>query len=188
MATIKTTAKRNPITGDPVPVPAYARGRQTNFAGTDRKREPLTSGPGSGPAPAPVSKREARKSARALNKTLNEGIKKEGRVKQYYTGVPVQGKTRLERQMEKYGVEPVTNSKYSPREQRERNRTRLKLAKDKERAAKPTPVRDKIGDKLDKVLGRGKYDRGSMRKKIIGGGTRKFKTDDSCKGPKSWMD
>jgi len=44
MATIKTTAKRNPITGDEVSVPAYARGRQTNFAGTDRKRTPDSDG------------------------------------------------------------------------------------------------------------------------------------------------
>jgi hypothetical protein len=44
MATIKTTAKRNPITGDPSPLPAYARGSQTNFAGTDRKRTPGSDG------------------------------------------------------------------------------------------------------------------------------------------------
>jgi len=46
MATIRTTAKTNPITGDPKanPLPAYARGRQTNFAGADRKRTPDSEG------------------------------------------------------------------------------------------------------------------------------------------------
>ena len=41
---MRTTAKRNPITGEPVPAPAYARGTSKNFAGTDRKRESMSDG------------------------------------------------------------------------------------------------------------------------------------------------
>ena len=139
----KLSKKFNP------PVPAYAQGKSTNFAGYDRKRESVIP--------------ETKGTGKAVSTVRGAGN---------VTPNKVEKKSRLERQMEKYGVEPVTNSKYSPREQRERNRTRLNLAKDKERAAKPTPVRDKIGDKVDRVLGKGKYDRGSMGKNMSLGGNR----------------
>ena len=167
MATIKTTAKRNPITGDPIPAPSYTKGRGSNFAGTDRKREPVipqakstgTTGVGTVRGAGNVKKQNTTNSAASSGK---------------------ERKTRLERQMEVYGVEPVTNSKYSPREQRQRNRTRLKLAKDKARAAKPTPGMDKVRDKMNQVLGRGKYDRGSMGKNMsLGGNRSKLNIDKS---------
>jgi hypothetical protein len=192
MATIKTTAKRNPITGDSVSgTPAYAKGRQTNFAGTDRKREPLTSGPGKGTTP--VSKREARQSARALNKNLNEGIKKEGKTKQYYTGVPVAGKTRLESRMEKYGVESTPVKGRSASMQKKIDRNKIKMAKDRikgekrqERNANPT----KFDTFVMKTLGKGKYDRGNMKRNVVeeGEGGLGYKSKQSkppsCRGPK----
>lgn len=59
--------------GDPIPVPAYAQGRSTNFAGTDRKREPEY---------IQVNTRErlgAEKQAdKDLNKSLNAGIPTKG--------------------------------------------------------------------------------------------------------------
>jgi hypothetical protein len=141
MATIKTTSRTNPITG--------------TATDNNPRRE------------ARQEKRQVRRDTRALNKTLDEGIKKQGRVKQYYQGVPstpgvpAERKSRLERKMEKYGVEPASSNNSASR-QKEINKTRLKLAKNKERAAKPTPGMDKVRDKVNKVLGRGKYDRGSM--------------------------
>jgi hypothetical protein len=162
MATMKTTSKTNPITG----------------MSTDNnpRRE------------ARQEKRQVRKDSKSLNKTLDEGIKKQDSVKQYYKGVPADRKSRLERKMDKYGVEPASSNNSASR-QKEINKTRVKLAKDKERAAMPTPGRDKVRDKVNKVLGRGVYDRGSMGKqKMIGGKKQKIKMDDSCKGPKAWMD
>jgi len=140
MATMKTTAKTNPITG-------------MSTDNNPRKE-------------ARQERREVKRDTRALNKTLNEGIKKQDRVKQYYQGVPstpgvpTERKSRLERKMDKYGVEPAS-SKNSPSQQRVINKARLNLAKDKERASIPTPGMDKVRDKVNKVLGRGKYDRGS---------------------------
>lgn len=140
---MKTTAKTNPITG--------------MSSDNNPRRE------------ARQEKRQVRRDARALNKNLNEGIKKEGGVKQYYEGVPSEKKSRLERKMEKYGVEPAS-SKLSASQQKEYNKNRVKLAKQRERAAKPTPGRDKINDKINKVLGKGKYDGG--RKNMDMGGNR----------------
>jgi hypothetical protein len=141
MATIKTTSKTNPITG-------------MSTDNNPRKE-------------ARQERREVKRDTRALNKTLDEGIKKQGRVKQYYQGVPstpgvpAERKSRLERQMEEYSVKPANPKNYSPREQKDRNKTQLKLAKARERASIPTPGMDKVRDKVNKVLGRGKYDRGS---------------------------
>jgi hypothetical protein len=152
MATIKTTSKTNPITG-------------MSTDNNPRKE-------------ARQERREVKRDTRALNKTLDEGIKKQGRVKQYYQGVPstpgvpAERKSRLERQMEEYSVKPANPKNYSPREQRERNKTQLKLAKARERASIPTPGMDKVRDKVNKVLGRGKYDRGSMGKNMSTGGNR----------------
>lgn len=155
---MKTTAKTNPLTG----------------MATDNNPRRA----------ARQEKRQVRRDERALNKNLNEGIKKEGRVKQYYKGVPAEGKTRLERKMEKYGVEPAS-SKLSASQQKEYNKNRVKLAKQRERAAKPTPGRDKINDKINKVLGKGKYDRGSMKRNVVGegggGNPNAGKKDASCK-------
>ena len=145
MATIKTTSKTNPITG---------------MATDNNPRKE-----------ARQEKREVRRETRALNKSLDEGIKKQGGVKQYYEGVPVEKKSRLERQMDKYGVEPASGNN-SPSYQKTINKTRLKLAKSNARAEKPTPGMDKVRDKVNKVLGRGKYDRGSMGKNMSTGGNR----------------
>lgn len=150
MAITKTTAKTNPITG--------------MSSDKNPRRE------------ARQEKREVRREAKELNRNLNEGIKKEGGVKQYYKGVPGEGKTRLERKMDKYGVEPAS-SKLSPSQQKEFNKNRVKLAKEKERAATPTPGRDKVKDKVNKVLGRGKYDRGSKKNMDMGGNKSKVCVD-----------
>lgn len=164
MATMKTTAKINPITGIP-------------SNGNPRKE-------------ARQEKRQVRREERTLNKNLNEGIKKSGDTKIYYKGVPVENKTRLERKMEKYGVEP-TSSKLSASQQKEINKNKVKLAKDKikaekrqERNANPT----KFDTFVMKTLGKGKYDKGSMRKTIVpegeGGKPNKKTMDASCKKPK----
>lgn len=65
MATIKTTSKTNPITG-------------MSTDNNPRKE-------------ARQERRQVKKDTRALNKTLDEGVKKQGRgPKQYYKGVPVE--------------------------------------------------------------------------------------------------
>lgn len=68
--------KTNPITGEPMPEQIA---RLSSMSGYDRKREPLTSGPGRGTAP--VSKKEIRQGARvakkadkAYMKSLDAGI------------------------------------------------------------------------------------------------------------------
>jgi hypothetical protein len=163
MATMKTTAKTNPITG----------------MATDNnpRRE------------ARQEKRQVRRDTRALNKNLNEGIKKEGNVKQYYTGVPVQGKTRLESRMEKYGIEPTAPVKgRSASMQKKIDRNKIKMAKDRikgekrqERNANPT----KFDTFVMKTLGKGKYDKGSMKKRVVGEGSggdpNASPKDASCK-------
>lgn len=147
---MKTTAKTNPITGMP--------------SDNNPRRE------------ARQEKRQVKRDERVLNKNLNEGIKKEGGVKQYYKGVPGEQKSRLERKMEKYGVEPAS-SKLSASQQKEYNKNRVKLAKERERAAKPTPGMDKVKDKVNKVLGRGKYDRGGKKNMDMGGNKSKVCVD-----------
>lgn len=172
MATIKTTAKRNPITGDPVPSPAYTKGKQSNFAGTDRKREPLTSGPGRGTtAPSPQSGGTIRGQVKTSKTNSSKNA----------------SKSRLERKMNKYGVEPAS-SKLSASQQKQFNKNRVKLAKEKlkaekrqERIANPT----KFDTFVMKTLHKGKYDRGSMDKFIVGEGSggdpNAVKKDPSCK-------
>jgi hypothetical protein len=140
--------------GDPVPAPAYTKGRSSNFAGTDRKREPVvpeTTSPGAGTVQGPAP------------------IKKENT-----SETPTQRKTRLQSQMEKYGVE-AASSKLSASQQKEYNKNRVKLAKERikeearqERNANPT----KFDTFVMKTLGRGKYDKGSMRKNMDMGGNR----------------
>ena len=178
MAKMYTTSKTNPITGDPVNNSSYP-------GSTGSKRE--------------QRKNAAGKLTASQNKALNKGVEKQGQpLKQYYKGTPVakatatakvESKSRLERKMEKYGVEPAS-SKLSPSQQKEFNKNRVKLAKERERAAKPTPGRDKINDKVNKVLGRGKYDKGGKKGKVIesgkGGRAKCGKMDDSCKKPAAW--
>jgi hypothetical protein len=69
MATMKTTAKTNPITGDP-----------TYPGSTGSKRE--------------QRKNAAGKLTRRQNKALSQGVEKQGRgLKQYYKGIPVEETT-----------------------------------------------------------------------------------------------
>ncbi len=163
---MKTTAKTNPITG----------------MATDNnpRRE------------ARQEKRQVRRDTRALNKSLNEGVNKQGKAKQYYTEVPVKGKTRLESKMEKYGVEPAS-SKLSPSQQKQFNKNRVKLAKQKEKGEK-RQERNANPTKFDtfvmKTLGKGKYDRGNMKRNVVeeGQGGLGYKSKQSkppsCRGPK----
>ena len=149
--------KTNPITGEPMPESIT---RLSSMSGYDRKREPATSGPGRGTTPpAPQSGGTIR-----------------GRVKTSKTSPQVASKSRLERKMEKYGVEPAS-SRLSPAQQKQFNKTRVKLAKQKERAAKPTPGRDKVNDKINKVLGKGKYDGGGRKNMDMGGNRSKLCVD-----------
>lgn len=162
MATMKTTAKTNPITG----------------MATDNnpRRE------------ARQEKRQVRRDTRALNKNLNEGIKKEGRVKQYYKGVPSEKKSMLERRMDKYGVESTPVKGRSESMQKKIDRNKIKMAKDRikgekrqERNANPT----KFDTFVMKTLGKGKYDKGSMKKRVVGEGSggdpNASPKDASCK-------
>jgi hypothetical protein len=136
-----------------------------------------TSDPGKGTVP--VSRKQVRRSSRDLNKNLNEGIEKQGKVKQYYTQTPVQGKTRLESKMEKYGVEPAS-SKLSPSQQKEFNKNRVKLAQQKEKAEK-RQERNANPTKFDtfvmKTLGTGKYDKGGKKNMDMGGNRSKVCVD-----------
>ena len=161
MATVKTTSKTNPITGDP----SKKAARQ--------------------------AARTERKDTRALNKSLNEGITKQGDAKIYYKGVPVEKKSMLDGRMEKYGVTPTSSKGRSQSLQNKINRNQIKLAKNrvkaqerKERNANPT----KFDTFVAKTLGTGKYDRGSMKKTIVGNGNggspNPGKMDKSCKKPK----
>jgi hypothetical protein len=74
MATIRTTAKRNPITGNPAP--AYTKGKQSNFAGTDRKREPEY---------MQVNTRDRMNAEKQANKDLNKSLN---------AGIPTKGQMR----------------------------------------------------------------------------------------------
>ena len=130
MAKIKTTAKRNPITGDEVLVPAYARGRQTNFAGTDRKRESVSQqGFDSG------MKKSDKADEKALMKDLN------------------------------------TWSRGKAKEMRKEDRVKSRESRKYTRKT-TTPGKDKLNDTVNKVLGRGKYDRGNMGKNMSLGGNK----------------
>ena len=72
MAKMYTTSKTNPITGDPV--------NNSSLPGsTGSKRE--------------ERKNAAGKLTRGQNKALNQGVEKQGRVKQYYKGTPVEEAT-----------------------------------------------------------------------------------------------
>ena len=116
MATMKTTAKRNPITGEPVPAPAYARGKSKNFAGTDRKREPLPLGTvNDSPFPGSTgSKREQRKNAantltNRQNRAINNGIDPEtGKIKR--KGIPTTGEMRREERQKNRGFKDSSTS------------------------------------------------------------------------------
>jgi hypothetical protein len=179
--------------GDPIPAPAYTKGKSSNFAGTDRKREPvIPETKGTGKAVSTVRGAGNVTPAKVENKSrlerqmgkygvepasgnnspsLQKKIDKRNLASAKKDERKGDSKSRLERQMDKYGVEPAS-SKNSPSQQRVINKAKLNLAKDKERASIPTPGMDKVRDKVNKVLGRGKYDRGSMDKNMSTGGNR----------------
>jgi hypothetical protein len=134
MATIKTTAKRNPITGDTV--------NNSSFPGSTG------------------SKREQRKNAagtltRRQNNAINQGVgKQNGEIQ--YTGIPTKGEMRREERRQ------VRASKKADKPYREMRKEGIY----------------KVADKVDRFLGIGKYDRGSMKKNMDMGGNRsKVKVD-----------
>jgi len=134
MATIKTTAKRNPITGDAV--------NNSSFPGSTG------------------SKREQRKNAagtltRRQNNAINQGVDKQtGEIQ--YKGIPTKGEMRREERQQ------VRASKKADKPYREMRKEGVY----------------KVADKVDRLLGRGKYDRGSMKKNMDMGGNRsKVKVD-----------
>jgi len=90
MATMKTTAKRNPITG--YPAPAYTKGKQSNFAGTDRKREPEY---------MQVNTRDRMNAEKQANKDLNKSLN---------AGIPTKGQMRREERGRTQGGSTTTSS------------------------------------------------------------------------------
>lgn len=153
--------KTNPITGQPMPESIT---RLSSMSGYDRKREPVVSGPGRGTAPpAPQSGG----TIRGQVKTSKTNSSKDT------------SKSRLERKMDKYGVEPAS-SKLSASQQKQFNKNRVKLAKDKlkaekrqEKNANPT----KFDTFVMKTLGKGKYDKGGKKNMDMGGNKSKMKVD-----------
>lgn len=137
--------------------PDYTKGKQSNFAGYDRKREPVIPETKSTVKTATTEVSTARKAA------------------------PVQNKTMLEKRMAKYGIEPTAPVKgRSASMQREIDRNKIKMAKDRikaeklqERNANPT----KFDTFVMKTLHKGKYDKGGKKNMDMGGDKRKICVD-----------
>lgn len=129
---MKTTAKRNPITGDPA--------NNSSFPGSTG------------------SKREQRKNAsgtltRRQNNAINKGVNPQtGKIE--YKGIPTKGEMRREERQQ------VRASKKADKPYRESRKEGIY----------------KVADKVDRFLGVGKYDRGSMKKNMGGGGNAKRQT------------
>ena len=131
----------------------YTKGRQSNFAGYDRKREPVI----------PETKTTTTGASTARG------------------AAPVQAKTRLESRMDKYGIEATAPVKgRSASMQREIDRNKIKMAKDRikaqerqERNANPT----KFDTFVMKTLGTGKYDKGGKKNMDMGGNRSKVCVD-----------
>jgi hypothetical protein len=114
------------------PVPAYAKGRNTNFAGYDRKREPEF---------MQVNTRERLGAEKQAEKDLNKSLN---------AGIPTKGDMRREDR------QSVRDSKKADKPYRESRKEGIY----------------KVADKVDRFLGIGKYDRGSMKKNMDMGGNR----------------
>jgi len=116
--------------GEPTPAPAYTKGKNSNFAGYDRKRESVSQqGFDSG------MKKSDQADEKALMNDLN------------------------------------TWSRGKAKEMNKEDRVKSRESKQYERRT-TTKGLDKVNHFLDKTLGRGKYDRGSMKKNMDMGGNR----------------
>jgi hypothetical protein len=160
MATMRTTAKRNPITGEPVPVPAYARGRSTNFAGTDRKRTPDSNGFYN------AGERNAKmKADKALVKSLDDSFKASQKSQK---------------------AEVKTKKKEENKAFREKKQDARQLQKDIKASKRGRYSSDDSSTSTAPL--EGKVIKNRKVKIVKGGGFKKVKVDKSCKGPKAWMD
>lgn len=112
------------------PAPAYAQGKSTNFAGTDRKRESVR------------------------QQDFNSGMKK------------------ADQAADKAVMKDIDSfARGKAKEMNKEDRVKSREAKQYERRT-TTKGRDKVSNFVDKTLGRGKYDRGSMKKNMDMGGNR----------------
>ena len=110
--------------------PAYTKGRQSNFAGYDRKRESVS------------------------QQGFDSGMKK------------------ADQAADKAVMKDIDSfAKGKAKEMKKEDRVKSREAKQYERRT-TTKGLDKINNFVDKTLGRGKYDRGSMKKNMDMGGNR----------------